>query len=170
MGTTLANTRAFIADRPLSKCLTSCMLLTMLLVTGCGRGGQPTSHSEARHAPIVLRRGLGGEPGSLDPAAAVDTFSYEVLGDLYEGLTAELADGTLIPGVAASWRVDATGRQYIFTLRSDARWSNGAPVTAQDFVNAWRRVLDPATSSGVSRTICGYYWGPTPSSPVKPLQ
>ena len=155
MGTTLAHPRAFIADRPLSTCLTSCMLLTITLglVTGCGGGRQPTSHSEARHAPIVLRRGLGGEPGSLDPAAAVDTFSYEVLGDLYEGLTAELADGTLIPGVAASWTVDATGRQYTFTLRSDARWSNGALVTAQDFVNAWRRVLDPATSSGVADNL-----------------
>jgi hypothetical protein len=49
----------------------------------------------------TLRRGLGGEPGTLDPGAAADSFSLEVLGDLYEGLAAESADGTFVPGVAA---------------------------------------------------------------------
>jgi oligopeptide transport system substrate-binding protein len=94
-----------------------------------------------------LRRGLGGEPGTLDSGAAVDSFSLEVLGDLYEGLTAESADGTVVPGVAASWTVDPAGTRYDFHLRHDARWSNGAPVRAQDFVNSWRRVVDPKQAS-----------------------
>jgi oligopeptide transport system substrate-binding protein len=105
-----------------------------------------------------LRRGLGGEPGTLDPGAAADSFSLEVLGDLYEGLTAESADGTVVPAVAASWSVDPTGTRYEFYIRHDARWSNGAPVRAQDFVNAWRRVVDPKQASPVAdnlRVIAG---------------
>jgi oligopeptide transport system substrate-binding protein len=106
----------------------------------------------------TLRRGLGGEPGSLDPGAAADSYSLEVLGDLYEGLTAENADGTIVPGVAASWTVDSTGTRYEFHLRHEARWSNGAPVRAQEFVNAWRRVVDPKQASPVAddlRVILG---------------
>jgi oligopeptide transport system substrate-binding protein len=77
----------------------------------------------------------------------------EVLGDLYEGLTAETADGAIVPGVAAAWTVDSTGRKYEFHLRRDARWSNGAPVRAQDFVNAWRRVVDPKQASPVADNL-----------------
>ena len=63
-----------------------------------------------------------------------------------------------MPGVAASWTVDPTGTKYEFHLRHDARWSNGAPVRAQDFVNAWRRVVDPKQGSPVAdnlRVIAG---------------
>jgi len=101
----------------------------------------------------MLRRGLGGEPGSLDPGGAADSFSLEVLGDLYEGLTAESADGNIVPGVADSWSVDSTGTRYDFHLRRDARWSNGTPVRAQDFVNAWRRVVDPNQASPVADNL-----------------
>jgi oligopeptide transport system substrate-binding protein len=95
----------------------------------------------------VLRRGLSGEPATLDPAASGDTFSHEVLEDLYEGLTSESPSGEVIPGVASSWSVDASGRQYTFRLRPDARWSNGKPVRAQDFIAAWQRALDPKQAS-----------------------
>src|SRR5271168_1997567 len=101
----------------------------------------------------TLRRGIGGEPGTLDPGAAADSFSLGVLGDLYEGLTAESADGTVVPGVAASWTVDRTGAKYEFNLRHDAHWSNGAPDRAQDFVNAWRRVVDPKQGSSVADNL-----------------
>jgi ABC-type oligopeptide transport system substrate-binding subunit len=63
--------------------------------------------------------------------------------DVYEGLTSESPSGEVIPGVASSWSVDASGRQYTFQLRSDARWSNGRPVRARDFIAAWQRALDP---------------------------
>jgi oligopeptide transport system substrate-binding protein len=126
---------------------------TMALGAGCHakveQSAQPTSLENA----ATLRRGLGGEPGTLDPRAAADSFSLEVLGDLYEGLTAESADGTVVPGIAASWTVDATGTRYEFYLRHDARWSNGAPVRAQDFVNAWRRVVDPRLASPVADNL-----------------
>ena len=100
-----------------------------------------------------MRRGLGGEPGSLDPGAAADSFSLEVLDDLYEGLTAESADGSIVPGVADSWTVDSAGTHYEFHLRRDARWSNGTSVRAQDFVNAWRRVVDPKQASPMADNL-----------------
>src|ERR1700736_4823898 len=102
--------------------------------------GEPTS---------MLHRGLSGDLSSLDPAAAADTFSIQVLQDLYEGLTAESPTGSAIPAVASSWSVNPAGTQYTFHLRSNARWSNGKPVRAQDFLIAWRRVLDPKQGSPV---------------------
>jgi oligopeptide transport system substrate-binding protein len=115
----------------------------------CGdrKSGQPgDSASETR----ILRRGLGGQPGSLDPQRAEDAFSYDVLRDLYEGLVASNPDGEVVPAVAESWGVSADGKVYTFRLRSNARWSNGDPVIAQEFVAALRRATDPATASGAA--------------------
>ena len=99
-------------------------------------------------APLVLRRGLGGQPGSLDPQRAEDAFSFDVLRDLYEGLTTSSPSGEVLPAAAESWSVDASGMHYTFKLRDDARWSNGDPVLARNFVAAFRRAVDPATASG----------------------
>ena len=113
-------------------------------------------HSD--HSVEVLRRGLAGEPASLDPGAAADSFSFQVLQDLYEGLTVESATGEVLPGTAASWTIDQTGTEYTFHIRGNARWSNGNPVRAQDFMLAWRRVVDPSRGSQVSddlRLIAG---------------
>lgn len=118
-------------------------LLLTLLAALLGCGPSPSSSASAGN----LRRGLGGEPSTLDPARAVDTFSIEVVQDLYEGLTSETPTGQVIPGVASSWTVDASGTQYTFALRADALWSNGNVVRAEDFVKAWRRVVDPKLGS-----------------------
>ncbi|HSZ08618.1 MAG TPA: peptide ABC transporter substrate-binding protein [Steroidobacteraceae bacterium] len=67
--------------------------------------------------------------------------------DLYEGLTSESPSGEVIPGVAESWTLDSTGTQYTFHLRTDARWSNGHQVRAQDFVASWQRTVDPKFGS-----------------------
>jgi len=107
--------------------------------------------AEASSAELV--RGLGGDPTSLDPAAATDTFSTQVLQDLYEGLTCESSTGDVVPGVAYSWAIDSTGTVYTFQLRPDAKWSNGKQVRAQDFVSAWQRVVDPRQASPVSDNL-----------------
>jgi len=114
---------------------------------GDGKSGQPDdSASETR----ILRRGLGGQPGSLDPQRAEDAFSYDVLRDLYEGLVASSPGGDIEPAAAESWDVSADGKVYTFRLRSNARWSNGDPVIAQEFMAALRRATDPATASGAA--------------------
>ncbi len=108
----------------------------------------PENRQGVDSAPLVLRRGLGGQPGSLDPQRAEDAFSFDVLRDLYEGLTTSSPSGEVMPAAAESWSVDKTGTHYKFKLRRDAQWSNGDPVLARQFVTALRRAVDPATASG----------------------
>jgi oligopeptide transport system substrate-binding protein len=124
-------------------------LLALLTSHGCGSNSDPV----AKAGSLVLRRGVGGEPASLDPGVAADTFSFEVIRDLYEGLASESPDGVVVPGVASSWTVTPNGTQYTFKLRPDAKWSNGAQVRAKDFVEAWRRVVDPKRASPVADTL-----------------
>lgn len=81
---------------------------------------------------------------------AEDVFAYDVLRDLYEGLTRSTPDGEVVPAAASSWSLEDDGKRYVFQLRREARWSNGDSVTAADFVTAFRRAVDPATASGAA--------------------
>ena len=84
---------------------------------------------------------------TLDPQLNEDTSGFHVIRDLFEGLLSQDANGDLVPGVATHYAASDGNTTYTFTLRDDARWSNGDPVTAHDFVHAWRRAVDPATAS-----------------------
>ena len=95
----------------------------------------------------VLRWGNGAEPGSLDPHRTQGVPGSNIGRDLFEGLMSEAPDGTVIAGAAESWEISDDGKTYRFSLRPEARWSNGDPVTADDFVYSLRRSLDPATLS-----------------------
>ncbi|ALV92172.1 MULTISPECIES: peptide ABC transporter substrate-binding protein [Pantoea] len=91
-------------------------------------------------------RHIKDEPASLDPMKAVGLPEIQVMRDLFEGLTNQDAHGKIVPGVALSWSSN-DNKTWIFTLRKDARWSNGDPVTAQDFAYSWQRLVDPKNSS-----------------------
>lgn len=91
-------------------------------------------------------RHLKDEPASLDPINAVGLTEAQVQRDLFEGLTIEDEHGRPIPGVAQSWRTE-DNRVWIFTLRDNAKWSNGEKVTATDFVYSWQRLVDPKNLS-----------------------
>ena len=91
-------------------------------------------------------RHIKDEPASLDPMKAVGLPEIQVMRDLFEGLTNQDAHGKIVPGVALSWSSN-DNKTWIFTLRKDARWSNGEPVTAQDFVYSWQRLVEPKNSS-----------------------
>jgi oligopeptide transport system substrate-binding protein len=125
--------------------------------TGKGRNNDEVDsgrvHDDKSNATRELRRGLPGEPRTLDPQEAGDTFSLPVLRDLYEGLTAEDRNGQIVPGVAKSWTVDRTGTIYTFLLRPDAKWSDGARIVATDFIQGLRRAVDPQTASGSSALL-----------------
>jgi oligopeptide transport system substrate-binding protein len=95
----------------------------------------------------VLSRSLDDAPRSLDPDLSTDVPGQRVLDDLFEGLTTVDIAGKAAAGVASSWDSSADGKTWVFHLRRDARWSNGAPLTAGDFVYSWRRVVDPKTGS-----------------------
>ena len=103
--------------------------------------------SQALFAEKILHRGNIVEPQSLDPQKSSGISESNIILDLMEGLITTAADGKDIPGVASSWTVSPEGLVYTFTLRDNAKWSNGDPVTANDFVYAWRRMVDPKTAS-----------------------
>lgn len=93
----------------------------------------------------VLHYGMGSEVQTLDPHVLSDTGAWEISGALFEGLVRLNAE-TLEPepGVAKSWELSDDGLTLIFKFNPEAKWSNGDPVTAEDFVWSWRRSLHPA--------------------------
>ena len=87
---------------------------------------------------------------SLDPQQATDGTSFEVIADYTDGLMQMDADGKPVPAIAESDEVSDDGLTWTFHLREDAKWSNGTPVTAADFVFAWQRAVDPDIASEYS--------------------
>jgi oligopeptide transport system substrate-binding protein len=109
-------------------------------LAACGGQGGGAGRSEAR----VLHRGNTGEPLSLDPHKASGIWENVIIGDMFMGLFTESPAGDPIPGLADSWTVSEDGLVWTFKLRETV-WSDGMPVTADDFVYSLRRILDPAT-------------------------
>jgi len=139
-----------------------CSMISLVITWGAGCTGEEQNkndlvsgrvHSDKSNASRMLRRGLTGEPRTLDPQLADDEFSFPVLRDLYEGLTAEDRNGQIVPGVAESWTVDSTGTIYTFLIRPNAKWSNGDRAIAMEFVEGLRRAVDPKTASGSSALL-----------------
>ena len=92
-------------------------------------------------------RGNGAEPETLDSHKSTGVPEANIQRELFEGLVSVAADGSLIPGAAKSWEQGETEKLWTFTLRDDAKWSNGEKVVASDFVNAFQRALSPETAS-----------------------
>lgn len=114
------------------------------LITPAIAANPPAGAPLAEQQQIV--RHIKDEPASLDPLKAVGLPEIQVIRDLFEGLTNQDAQGKIVPGVAQSWS-SSDNKTWIFTLRNNARWSNGDPVTARDFVYSWQRLVDPKNSS-----------------------
>ncbi len=87
---------------------------------------------------------------SIDPGLIEDVEGSHIARQLFEGLMSQAPQGNVIPGAAADYTVSEDGLTYTFNLRPEAKWSNGDPLTANDFVFAWRRAADPATASPYS--------------------
>ena len=118
--------------------------------TACGGGtstpnaGATAENTSAAGDPLKVH--IDVEVASMDPQVAVDGTSFEVLAAVTEGLYSLDADGSAIPAMADKVEKSEDGLTYTVTLK-DAKWSNGTPVTANDFVFAWRRLVDPNTAS-----------------------
>jgi oligopeptide transport system substrate-binding protein len=95
----------------------------------------------------VLKVQIETEVQSLDPQVATDGTSFEVIADFTDGLYQMDASGASVPALAAETTVSEDGLTYTFKIREDANWSNGDPVTADDFVYGWQRACDPAFAS-----------------------
>ena len=98
-------------------------------------------------AEVVYNRGSAAEPETVDPHKTSTVYEAHVLRDLFEGLVMQDSKAGLIPGAAESWTISDDGKTYTFKLRADAVWSDGSPVTAEDFVYSFRRLEDPATGA-----------------------
>jgi oligopeptide transport system substrate-binding protein len=121
-----------------------------LLLTSCSRAPEGSLPSAG---DAILVRGGGPEPDSLDPQKARGFEAQSILRDLCEGLTTLDKKAGVAPGVARSWSASLDGLTYTFDLRREARWSNGDPVVAADFVAGLRRLVDPATGSAYAQYI-----------------
>ncbi|CAX59822.1 periplasmic murein peptide-binding protein [Erwinia billingiae Eb661] len=119
-------------------------MLALAVTASVSAAEVPPGTALASRQEIV--RHIKDEPASLDPAKAVGLPEIQVIRDLFEGLTNQDAKGNIIPGVATQWQT-TDNKTWIFTLRKDAKWSNGDPVTANDFVYSWRRLVDPKIGS-----------------------
>lgn len=121
--------------------LLTAMLCAILALTACG-GGENNVTTGNRSQ--TLHWGNGAEPQELDPHIVTGIPEHHIIVALLEGLV--LKDPVTlepIPGVAESWSIDESGTVYTFQIRSNARWSNGDPVTAADFAWSWQRALQP---------------------------
>ncbi|WP_117234441.1 ABC transporter substrate-binding protein [Vibrio maerlii] len=132
--------------------------ITQALLLGAGLAVSATSLNAfaadvpagTKLAPVQeLVRGNGTEVASLDPHKTEGVPESHVIRDLLEGLVNQDADGNTIPGVAERWETE-DNKTFTFYLRKDAKWSNGDPVTAEDFVYSFKRAVDPNTASPYS--------------------
>ncbi|SFJ66616.1 oligopeptide transport system substrate-binding protein [Bosea sp. OK403] len=98
-------------------------------------------------AQVVFHRGNDGDPETLDAHKTSTVTEAHLLRDLSEGLVIHNMKGEVVPGVAESWTMSPDGKTYLFKLRDTAKWSNGDPVTASDFVFSLRRMVNPETGA-----------------------
>ena len=118
------------------------ILLAMLIFAiSCGKNGGSGK---------TFTLNLIDEPKSIDPQISTDVNGGTVDDLVTEGLTRKGKNGTFVPGLAKSWDKSADGLKWTFHLRDGIKWSNGDPITAQDFKNGWLRALNPQTASQYS--------------------
>ncbi|AJG61435.1 TPA: peptide ABC transporter substrate-binding protein [Bacillus cereus] len=116
--------------------------------TKTSSGGGEEKKSEIKYAAKqVLNRTENQEIPTMDVSKSTDTLGSQILGNTMEGLYRLDKDNKPIPAAAESSTKSEDGKKYTFKLRKDAKWSNGDPVTAKDFVYAWQRLLDKNTAA-----------------------
>lgn len=116
----------------------SCLLAITLSVAACGGGSEVSEDA--------LRRGISANPDSVDPHKVSSQWENIVIGDMFTGLFTDGADATPVLGMAESYEISDDALTWTFNLK-DANWSDGQPVTAEDFEFAFRRILTPETAS-----------------------
>jgi oligopeptide transport system substrate-binding protein len=134
-----------VEDLTMKKHLFVCLSLLMLsgtILTGCD-----SNSSDSKGKESILRVNISTEPPTLDPGKMTDSTSSNILTMLFDTLVRKDLDQELVPSLAQKIDISEDGTQYTFTLRKNALWSNGEPITANDFEFAWKRILDPSFAS-----------------------
>ena len=122
--------------------------ITLIFLIGCSENISPVDSGLEQQ---IYHHGNGSEPQGIDPHIVTGVPEHHILISLCEGLTIpnpnpKGSDG-YIPGTAESWSISDDGKEYIFKLNKNAKWSNGDPVTADDFVWSWKRILTASLGS-----------------------
>lgn len=125
------------------------VILTFSTLAGCGSKA-PSTESEPAEVEQKIIYSLSSEPETLDPTLNIYSLSSKVLQNLFRGLYKLDPNGKPVPAIAESCSVDTTGTVYTFKINPNAKWSDGRPVTAQDFEYSWKRVLNPEVASGAA--------------------
>ena len=103
--------------------------------------------ASASLAEVVFNRGNSADPESLDPHKTATVYEANILRDLFMGLMIHNAKAELAPGAAESYTMSADGKVYTFKMRAGAKWSDGSPVTAHDYVYSWQRLVNKDTAA-----------------------
>ncbi|MGE6203482.1 peptide ABC transporter substrate-binding protein [Guptibacillus hwajinpoensis] len=139
----------------MKKIITMLLSLVLLIsIVGCTTTENSSSESNSGNDDAkqedgakVLKLNNGSEPTSFDPPIGFDSVSWNALNNLMEGMTRLDKEDQPQPAAAKEWDLSEDGKTYTFHLREDAKWSNGEPVTAEDFEYAWKRLANPDTAS-----------------------
>ena len=129
-----------LSRREFNKLLLSTILLPSF---GCNN----LQLRKKKYIPGTLRLNLGFEPDSLDWAKATDSYSFDVISNIMVGLTKYNNKLQSKPSIAKSWTVSKDQKTYTFFIDENAKWSDGRPVLADDFVFAWQHLLNPTTAA-----------------------
>lgn len=131
------------------------MLLALLLVTAL----LPLSGAVAETSQEITFA-LQNEPDGIDPSVTNNSFASPFLANCFEGLvTYDTTNGSLVGGSAESWSISDDGTVYTFTLRDGLKWSDGSPLTAQDYLYTFKRILTPATTAQYLSMVTDYIVG-----------
>lgn len=128
--------------RPFAHLAAALSLLTVL--GGCSKNATPDAAPDRVASPKILRVGNGTEPQDLDPHVVSGVPEHKIITALLEGLVTYGPTGGIAPGMAERWETSDDGLTYTFHLRANAKWSNGEPLTSQDFVSSFKRILTPS--------------------------
>ncbi|MDM5284610.1 peptide ABC transporter substrate-binding protein [Peribacillus castrilensis] len=126
------------------------LMAIMLMLAACNGGSKETSNEKGSgdsSGSKVLNVNNSSEPGSLHPANAQGTHESWILEHTFEGLTKKTEEGKIVPGSAESWEISEDGLTWTFKLKDGLKWSNGDPLTANDFEYAWKYALKPETAA-----------------------
>ena len=128
------------------------LMAIMLMLAACNGGSKETSNEKEggsgdSSGSKVLNVNNSSEPGSLHPANAQGTHESWILEHTFEGLTKKTEEGKIVPGSAESWEISEDGLTWTFKLKDGLKWSNGDPLTANDFEYAWKYALKPETAA-----------------------
>ncbi|MEI6465519.1 MAG: peptide ABC transporter substrate-binding protein [Verrucomicrobiota bacterium] len=138
------------------------LLLGALFTAGCGKSKKPTATTGAATGgvPQIWHVGNGSEPQDLDPQAITGVPEHKLMMALFEGLaTEDPQDLHPVPGLAESWDISTDGKVYTFHLRRNGQWSDGSPLTADDCLQSYKRMITPEFASEYAYLIYDYVVG-----------